>query len=137
MDGCYVPWECCQQCGAVEFFPDTHGMGNVVELTYLGLKHFRMPQETARVMPTMFSDSELRCIQMPTLVLFGDHEVIYDPAAALARALRLIPDCQGELVAGPRHDMCARKNRLVDARVLHFLKVRPADQKKVIPRAVA
>jgi pimeloyl-ACP methyl ester carboxylesterase len=117
---------------------DTRGMGDVVNLTYLGLKHFRMPIETARVMPAMFSDDELRSIRMPTLVLFGDHEVIYDPATALARALRLIPDCQGELVPGPRHDMCASRHRVVDARVLDFLKkTRPDDQTEETQRAVA
>ena len=92
-----------------------------MELTYLGLKHFRMPRETARVMPAMFSDAELRSIRMPTLVLFGDHDVICDPAAAIARARRLIPDCEGELVPGPRHEMCASKHRIVDGRVLDFL----------------
>jgi pimeloyl-ACP methyl ester carboxylesterase len=92
---------------------------------YLGLKHFRMPQGTARVMPTLFSDGELRSIQMPTLVLFGDHEVICDPAAALARARRLIPDCRGELVPGPRHEMCVSQHHIVDARVLDFLKKTP------------
>jgi pimeloyl-ACP methyl ester carboxylesterase len=112
-------------------------MSKLVDLTYLGLKHFRMPLETARVMPTVFSDGELRSIQMPTLVLFGDHEVICDPAAALDRALRLIPDCRGELVPGPRHDMCASQHRLVDARVLDFLKTRPENQQKPTPRAVA
>jgi pimeloyl-ACP methyl ester carboxylesterase len=101
--------------------PDTRCIGDVVDLTYLGLKHFRMAQETARVMPTVFSDGELRSIQMPTLVLFGDHEVICDPAAALARALRLIPGCRGDLVSGPRHEMCISHRRIVDARILDFL----------------
>jgi pimeloyl-ACP methyl ester carboxylesterase len=101
--------------------PDTRCMGDVVDLMCLGVKHFRMAQETARVMPTVFSDGELRSIQMPTLVLFGDHEVICDPAAALARALRLIPDCRGDLVSGPRHEMCISHRRIVDARVLDFL----------------
>ena len=31
----------------------------VLELMYHGLKHFRVPPETARVMPTVFSDEEL------------------------------------------------------------------------------
>jgi pimeloyl-ACP methyl ester carboxylesterase len=108
--------------------PDTRYMAMAVDLTYLGLKHFRMPLETARVMPAVFTDGELRSVQMPTLVLFGDHEVICDPAAALARALRFIPDCQGELVSGPRHEMCVSQHRLVDARVLDFLKARADDQ---------
>jgi pimeloyl-ACP methyl ester carboxylesterase len=101
--------------------PDTGCIGDVVDLTCLGLKHFRMAQETARVMPTVFSDGELRSIQVPTLVLFGDHEVICDPAAALARGLRLIPDCQGDLVSGPRHEMSVSHHRIVDARILDFL----------------
>jgi pimeloyl-ACP methyl ester carboxylesterase/hypothetical membrane protein len=118
--------------------PATHGMDNLVELTYLGLKHFRMPQETARVMPTVFSDGELRSMRMPTLVLFGDHEVICDPAAALSRALQLIPDCRGELVPGPWHDMCATQYRLVDARVLDFLKkTRPENQTGKRQRSIA
>ena len=93
-----------------------------VDLMYLGLKHFRMAPETARVMPIAFSDAELHSLRMPTLVLFGDREVICDPAAALTRARRLIPDCEGELVAGPRHDMSASHHDVVDARVLRFLR---------------
>jgi hypothetical protein len=40
-------------------------------------------------------DGERRSIQIPTVVLYGDHEVNCDPTPALAWALRLIPDCQG------------------------------------------
>lgn len=91
-------------------------------LVYLGLKHFRMPPETARVMPTVFSDVELQGMRMPTLVLYGDHERICDPATALARARRLIPAIEGDLVPDCSHDMCVSQRRLVDARVLDFLK---------------
>ena len=95
---------------------------NIVEMIYLGLKHFRIPRETLRVVPTVFSDAELRALHVPTLLLIGDHEVIYDPALALARARRLIPDFEGDLVPRSSHDMCFRQHRLVDRRVLHFLK---------------
>lgn len=37
----------------------------VFYLIYLGLKHFRMPSETARIMPTPSSDDELRSMHMP------------------------------------------------------------------------
>jgi pimeloyl-ACP methyl ester carboxylesterase len=94
----------------------------VLELTYLGLKHFRMPQETLRVVPTVFSDAELKAMQVPTLVLIGNDEVIYDPVKALARARRLIPHFQGELVPRSKHDMCFSQHRIVDARILDFLK---------------
>jgi hypothetical protein len=54
--------------------------------------------------------------------LIGDHEVIYDPATALARARRFIPDVQGGLVPRCSDEMCFSHCRVVDARVLDFLK---------------
>lgn len=38
----------------------------VLELMYLGSKHFRVPAETSRVMPTVFSDAELSAMRVPT-----------------------------------------------------------------------
>ena len=93
----------------------------LLELMYLGLKYFRVPTETLRALPAAFSDDELRAMRVPVLLLFGDHERIYDPAAALARARRLLPDFQGELVPQSSHDMCFSQRRLVDRRVLDFL----------------
>lgn len=102
---------------------------NLLEIVYLGLKHFRVPIATARVLPAVVPDEKLRTIQVPTLLLIGDHEVISDPARALERAHRLIPDFEGELVPGCRHDMCASRHDIVDARVLEFLKRAPIDER--------
>jgi len=114
------------------------GARPVLDLMYLGLMHFRVPPETARVMPTVFSDNELRAMRVPTLLLIGDHEVISDPAKALARARRLIPDFHGDLVPRSSHDMCFSQHRLVDARVLDFLKKTRADDRGAITeRSVA
>jgi pimeloyl-ACP methyl ester carboxylesterase len=101
--------------------PSATSAGPVLELMYLGMKHFRIPRETLRVMPTLFSDHQLQAMRVPTLLLMGDHEVICDPATALARARRLFPDIQGELVPRSSHDMCLSQHRIVDARVLDFL----------------
>lgn len=106
-------------------FKDTPGdMGTrcTLDLFYLGMKQFRLPLETMRIMPSAFSDDKLRAMQVPVLLLFGDHEVIYDPAKALARAQALIPNFEGELVPRCSHDMCLRQHRIVDTRVLDFLK---------------
>jgi pimeloyl-ACP methyl ester carboxylesterase len=100
---------------------------NLLELVYLGLKHFRMPVETARVMPAVVSDEALRTMKVPTLLLIGDQEVISDPTQALERARRLIPTFEGELVPGCRHDMCASQHHTVDTRVLAFLKTTRTD----------
>ena len=105
----------------------------MLDLMYLGVKHFRMPEDTMRgnrdaANPS--SDNELRSLHMPVLLLFGDGEVIYDSARAFDRARRLIPHFQGELIPHCRHDMCFSQSRIVDARVLDFLKERgdqPAD----------
>jgi pimeloyl-ACP methyl ester carboxylesterase len=110
----------------------------VLELMYLGLKHFRLPQETLRVMPTVLSDEQLQAMHIPVLLLMGEHEVLYDPARALARARRLIPNLEGDLVPRCRHDMCVSQRRSVDARVLAFLrKIRTDDQRKTTERSAA
>jgi pimeloyl-ACP methyl ester carboxylesterase len=110
-----------------------------LELMYLGVKHFRMPQETMRVdreAANLVSDDELRHLRMPVLLLFGDGEVIYDPAEALARARRLIPYLEGGLIPGCRHDMCVSQSRIVDLRVLDFLK-KAGQQTETARRSVA
>jgi pimeloyl-ACP methyl ester carboxylesterase len=56
-------------------------MTSVIELTFIDLKHFRF---TRAVPPTVFSDTDLQAMQMPTLLLMGEHEVIYDRAKALS-----------------------------------------------------
>jgi len=117
---------------------DTRRVGaNIVELMYLGLKHFRVPPETLRVIPTVFSDRELRAMHVPTLLLIGDHEVIYEPAMALTRARRLIPDFEGDLVPRSSHDMCFRQHRLVDRRILDFLKGTRTESEVHAPDRVA
>ena len=93
----------------------------VMDLLYLGIKHFRMAPATLRIAAAPVSDDELRTMRMPVLFMMGTNEVLYDPAVAMARASRLIPDFQGELVPHCSHDMCASQFRIVDARVLDFL----------------
>ncbi len=70
----------------------------VLDLMYLGAKHFRMPKDTMHVnrdAANALADNELQSLHMPVLLLFGDGEVIYDPAQAFDRARRLIPRCRG------------------------------------------
>jgi pimeloyl-ACP methyl ester carboxylesterase len=112
----------------------------VLELMYLGTKHFRMPQATMRVnrgAANALSDDELRSLQMPVLLLFGAGEVIYDPVQACDRARRLIPRFEGGLIPHCRHDMCFNQSRIVDARVLDFLKKRGEQPPETEQRSVA
>lgn len=102
------------------------GQGNaevqrMLNLIWLGGKHIRTSPETMRVMPTVFSDDELRTLRVPVLLLIGENEVIYDAAEALTRARRLIPDFRGELVPASKHDMSMSQYQIVDKRILDFL----------------
>ena len=109
----------------------------VLNLMYLGAKHFRMPPETMRVTANSLSDEQLQTLRVPVLFLMGDDEVLYDASTALARARRLIPGGQGELVPGCRHDMCFSQRRIVDARVLDFLKRTKVEREDHAPERVA
>jgi pimeloyl-ACP methyl ester carboxylesterase len=97
----------------------------VLDLMYLGLKYFRIPPDTLRAAAEAanpLSDGDLRAVHAPVLLLIGDGEVLYDAPTALARARRLIPDVEGDLIPRCRHDMCVSQSRIVDARVLDFLR---------------
>jgi pimeloyl-ACP methyl ester carboxylesterase len=86
---------------------------------YLGSRYFH---KQAGVLPDVFSDEELRGMQVPTLLLIGQQEALYEPGAALERARRLIPNFEGELVPRANHEMTISKHEIVDRRVLEFLK---------------
>ena len=96
----------------------------LLELMYLGVKHFLMPKDTLRAVASAakpLPDEALGTLHMPVLLLMGEGEVIYDAADALARARRLIPNLEGALVPGCRHEMCFSQHQLVDGRVRAFL----------------
>jgi pimeloyl-ACP methyl ester carboxylesterase len=90
-----------------------------VELMYLGFKYFRSQGEAN---PDIFSDDVLHSLQVPTLLLIGQQEVIYNPVASVERARRLIPRIEADLVPNASHDMSAFQAKIVDERILKFLK---------------
>ena len=71
--------------------------------------------------PGPFSDDELKRIQTPTLLLIGEQEVLYDPVAAIDRALRLIPGAQARLVPGCAHLLIMERPGEIDRAILDFL----------------
>lgn len=99
--------------------PDNLAYFNVkVEQLYLGFKYFRSQGEAN---PDIFSDEQLRSVQVPTLLLIGQQEVIYDPAASIERARRLVPAIEAGLIPNASHDMSYFQAGAVDARILEFL----------------
>lgn len=100
--------------------PNTRKMfACLVEQMYLGLRYFKMQ---ASVSPIVYEDAELREVKNPALLLIGQQEVIYDPAASVERAKRLMPAVQAELIAEASHDMVFSRAKIVNQRILDFLK---------------
>lgn len=84
----------------------------------VGMQNFRWQQI---VRPNVYTDSELRQIKAPVLLLFGDHEVIEDWRAAQERARRLLPNVQSETIPGAAHALIVEQPQAVNRRVLQFL----------------
>src|SRR5262245_4820458 len=74
----------------------------VIEQLVAAIKSFRGDQIGAPVLH-VFSDDELRRMNLPTLLLVGDHDASCKPARVLERARRFLPDIQAELVVGGGH----------------------------------
>jgi pimeloyl-ACP methyl ester carboxylesterase len=73
------------------------------------------------VLPPVFTDDELRRLRVPTLLLLGDREVVYDYQAALQRATRLIPGIQVQVIPGAGPALNFDQPDLVNRHILEFL----------------
>jgi pimeloyl-ACP methyl ester carboxylesterase len=104
---------------------------------YLGLKHFSVWKNwpSQNIEPHVFPDEELRGMHVPTLLLIGQQESLYDPVAALERARKLIPNLESALIPQAKHAMTQEQHELVDKRILAFLEAAlPADQASLTRR---
>lgn len=68
------------------------------------------------------SDAVLRQFKVPGLLIFGEHEVLYNPHAVGRKASRLMGDIRVEVVAGAGHAAIYDRPEVVDAMVTGFLK---------------
>lgn len=87
----------------------------------LGVRGFRYANPRKSIFPRPFSDEQLGAISVPTLLLIGDRERIYDPHKALGRAARLVPRIETGLVPGGGHILAMQLPDIVGERVLAFL----------------
>jgi pimeloyl-ACP methyl ester carboxylesterase len=89
----------------------------IVRLMETGVRGFRYDRRG--IYPSEIPDADLARIACPTLVVVGDRERIYDPRAAIARAERLIPGVETEVLRGAGHlpgmQFPDAVNRLIEA----------------------
>ena len=98
--------------------------GNVVneglyEQFFIGIKNFKWSKV---IFPSVFTDAELQRIQVPTLLLIGDREVIYNPLSAMNRAKQFLPKLTTEIVPHAGHFLSAERADFVNKSMLDFLK---------------
>jgi pimeloyl-ACP methyl ester carboxylesterase len=63
----------------------------------------------------------LRQFTVPGLLIFGEHEVLYDPAAVGRKARKFMGDVRVEIVAGAGHAAIYDRPEVVDPIVTSFL----------------
>jgi pimeloyl-ACP methyl ester carboxylesterase len=91
---------------------------NLVQETFLmGVTGIR----SKSVMRPIINAMEWEQIQIPTLLLVGDREILYDPGIALKRAKQLIPHIETELVPHAGHLLNSDQPEQVCESVLRFL----------------
>jgi pimeloyl-ACP methyl ester carboxylesterase len=100
----------------VECVPDAR----LVELTALGLQHFR--EQRPPVLPRRFGDDDLRRISCPTLLLVAGKEVLYSAPKALRRARRHLPRLEvSALVPDAGHFLTVARPDVVNEALIGFL----------------
>ena len=78
-------------------------------------------ERPAIVDPEVFSDAELKQLDMPVLLVVGEHEVISDVEPAAERARAQVKDIQVEVVSGAGHSVAMEQPETVNSLVLTFL----------------
>lgn len=99
--------------------------GAVFEETFIHLMEMVTRYCVSAIMfPTMYTDEELRQIELPALLLIGAGEKIYNPKKALERAARLIPNLTAEIIPNVGHTLNMEQPEIINSRILDFLSSR-------------
>jgi len=72
-------------------------------------------------MRPVFGDEEFGLMTVPTLLMIGDHEIMYEPHKAIDNAIRLIPKLQTELIPDANHMLNSDQPEIVNDCILAFL----------------
>ncbi|MEH7525998.1 alpha/beta hydrolase [Bacillus sp. JJ1503] len=88
------------------------------EQFYLGLKHYKM---TKTIVPSVFSNDDFKKISMPSLIMVGDKEVIYNYQEMLKNAQQLIPHIEYKVISNAGHALSIEKADEVNECIIEFL----------------
>jgi len=71
--------------------------------------------------PYPLPDEALKMIKTPTLLLMGDHEILYEPDQAIKRAEELVENIQTVLIPNTSHMLLWEYPDVVSSHILDFL----------------
>jgi pimeloyl-ACP methyl ester carboxylesterase len=117
----YIPIEPSPRRVLRMFFGDFPVHPDFAEQWALGIQHFRYANPRRSIFARPFSEEQLRSVQVPTLLLIGDRERIYDGRAALEQGRRLIPHLDWALVPDAGHILAMEQPDVVNRYILDFL----------------
>lgn len=92
---------------------------SLIEQFYHGIVGFAWKYKI--LIPTVYTDEELMGIRVPTLLMVGTKEVIYNHKRAVTRATRLIPHIQTRLIPGVGHGTNLENADFVNREIIRFL----------------
>jgi pimeloyl-ACP methyl ester carboxylesterase len=70
----------------------------------------------------VFNDAELEAIRSPTLLLIGEHELLYEAHSTLKRAMERMPGLTGAVIPDAHHLAALAQPEDVNQRIIRFLK---------------
>jgi pimeloyl-ACP methyl ester carboxylesterase len=115
--------------GELKIHPPTRSMlkaaaakGTVLEETFIHLmEEVTRYCSPATIYPTVYTDQELKQIDLPALLLIGAGEKIYNPQKAIDRAQRWMLDLTAEIIPNAGHLLIMDQPEIINARILNFL----------------
>jgi pimeloyl-ACP methyl ester carboxylesterase len=88
------------------------------KLFYLTLKYGKSANQ---VFPKVFKDDELGRIETPTLIIYGDKEVIYNVPKSIERAKKYLRNIKVDIIPNANHITAASNAKLTNASIIEFL----------------
>lgn len=99
--------------------PGNHVHEGLYEQFYVGLKNYKFKKV---ITPSVFSDEELSSIKIPTYLLVGDKEVIYNPVSAINSAKEKVQHIETKMVHLAGHALSIEKFDEVNSLIISFLR---------------
>lgn len=100
---------------------DSHFLEALIEDFIVSTRSFVAPNFKESPKLTAMGDDELQGLDVPTLVLIGENEVLYSAQEAIQRLETVAPHIQKEIIPDAGHDLLLVQMEMVNQKILAFL----------------